>query len=326
MILRGVAHESVVPSFFGATLCALKKKDSGLRPIAVGNTLRRLAAKAGLRQVSTGLGAELRPVQLGFGTQGGCEAAVDAASEFIRGNQSKNVLLEIDMKNAFNSIHRDKLLSVVRNRTPGLYKFIWQAYANESRLFYEGAVIASSTGIQQGDPAGPALFSLGVDAVARQARSPLNIWYLDDALIGGNQDDVLSDIQFLIPELNSLGLEVNDAKCEIFLLNHTPLQCEESFAILEGEGGRGTKGGRGTILARSASDYVGHTMRSRGKNLLKLMVGRLSLLDPHYAFVLLKGCFALPRFLFLLRASKSFTCTETPGNRQNNARRSFIYS
>ena len=33
------------PFFFGATLTTLNKKDGGVRPIAVGCSLRRLAAK-----------------------------------------------------------------------------------------------------------------------------------------------------------------------------------------------------------------------------------------------------------------------------------------
>lgn len=36
----------VVRFFFGASLCALRKKDDGIRPIAVGCVLRRVIAKA----------------------------------------------------------------------------------------------------------------------------------------------------------------------------------------------------------------------------------------------------------------------------------------
>ena len=79
-ILREVP-DFAVSTFFGATLCALTKKDGGIRPIAVGNTMRRLAAKVGARPLSHSLGSELRPVQLGYSTKGGCEADDDAPGE-----------------------------------------------------------------------------------------------------------------------------------------------------------------------------------------------------------------------------------------------------
>jgi len=45
MVLAGGVHPSVRHAFFGASLHALKKKNGGLRPIAVGLTLRRLTSK-----------------------------------------------------------------------------------------------------------------------------------------------------------------------------------------------------------------------------------------------------------------------------------------
>ena len=44
-ILEGKVPLELRPYFFGAKLSALKKTDGGLRPIAVGNTFRRLSAK-----------------------------------------------------------------------------------------------------------------------------------------------------------------------------------------------------------------------------------------------------------------------------------------
>ena len=45
VILEGKVPFELRPYFFGAKLIALKKPDGGLRPIAVGNTFRRLSAK-----------------------------------------------------------------------------------------------------------------------------------------------------------------------------------------------------------------------------------------------------------------------------------------
>ena len=88
------------------------------------------------------------------------------------------------MRNAFNSLRRDSFLSVARVRTPGLYSLLWQAYSSPTRLFFGEEGFASETGIQQGDPIGPALFALSVDEAARGVQSEFNVWYLDDATLG----------------------------------------------------------------------------------------------------------------------------------------------
>ena len=45
LLTRGEALRQVAPFLAGASLTALPKKDGGVRPIAVGETLRRLSAK-----------------------------------------------------------------------------------------------------------------------------------------------------------------------------------------------------------------------------------------------------------------------------------------
>lgn len=45
LVLAGEVAPLARPFFFGASLIALTKKDGGVRPITVGCTLRRLAAK-----------------------------------------------------------------------------------------------------------------------------------------------------------------------------------------------------------------------------------------------------------------------------------------
>ena len=58
-----------------------KKKDGGIQLIAVGSTLRKLSVKVGTPVVQA-LGEELRPVQLGVSSSGGCEAAARDGHDF----------------------------------------------------------------------------------------------------------------------------------------------------------------------------------------------------------------------------------------------------
>ena len=83
LMLRGEVPEATRQRLYGATLMPLSKKDGGIRPIAVGNTIRRLVGKVVSRRVTDLMGQHLRPRQLGFGTKGGAEAAVHATRGFL---------------------------------------------------------------------------------------------------------------------------------------------------------------------------------------------------------------------------------------------------
>ena len=85
------------------------------------------------------------------------------------------MLLKLDVSNAFNSIDRKTFIGEIATRYPSLYFLINEAYSNPSTLFAGEHRIPSSRGIQQGDPLGPALFSLAVDKIAKNVSSELNI-------------------------------------------------------------------------------------------------------------------------------------------------------
>jgi len=64
LVLTGGVPPLVRPSFFGATLLPFTKKGGGLRPIAVGLTLRRLVAKAAAFVATASCIPLLAPYQL----------------------------------------------------------------------------------------------------------------------------------------------------------------------------------------------------------------------------------------------------------------------
>ena len=78
-VICGNVPINACPFFFGATLTGLRKSDGGVRHIAVGCSLRRLAAKCLCASVFDEMGSRLFPHQLQFGTPMGAEAVVHAA-------------------------------------------------------------------------------------------------------------------------------------------------------------------------------------------------------------------------------------------------------
>ena len=150
LILKGKTPSQIQPFFFGASLVALKKKDGGVRPIAVGCTLRRLAAKCASHHALKELADLLSSRQLGYGVPWGVEAAVHATRKYIKDLQSDQVILKIDFKNAFNCVRRDKMLLAVEEFISELHPFIHSSYCLSSSLMWENDVVLSSEGVQQG--------------------------------------------------------------------------------------------------------------------------------------------------------------------------------
>ena len=134
--------------FFGASLIALRKKDGGVRPIAVGGTLRQLVAKVASRSVHEEIGEMFAPHHLGFGVPQGVEAAVYTARHFVDGLDATKVFLKLDVKNAFNSIRiwRDKILDHVLAVIPQLHPFVYASYSTPSILLFGDNIIISAEG------------------------------------------------------------------------------------------------------------------------------------------------------------------------------------
>ena len=166
-------------------------KDNGIRPIVVGELLRSLIAKVALAELGDGL-ADLQPLQVGVGGQGPwAQAAVLTVREWtkaLRGG-SPNVLVKVDIANAFNSINRSTCLQGIRSLAPGLSSWSTWCLSQQTHVCWDGVTIPCTTGVQQGDPCAPALFSAGIHGALEDIahRYPVirQVWYLDDGVLFG---------------------------------------------------------------------------------------------------------------------------------------------
>ena len=170
LVLAGGVPGPVRPSFFGATLIPFTKKGGGIRPIAVGLTLRRLVAKVAAAAAAPLCAPTLSPLQLGVGVKGGAEAMVHTARRFLESKPNGHAFVKLDFQNAFNSIRRDSMLESVAGMCPGLLPLVSSAYESPSHLWLGDNVLSSEEGVQQGDPLGPLLFSITIHPPSRGAR------------------------------------------------------------------------------------------------------------------------------------------------------------
>ena len=310
VVFPGKVPNEALSTFYGAALMGLEKIDGGIRPIAIGLTFRRLAAKIIMQKLHGKCEELFQPIQLGVCTKNGCEIAVHGLRKWLESpSDLERVLLKIDFANAFNSIRRDVLLDLVKEHTPQIYRFIHQAYANNSNLFFgEDDIILSQQGVQQGDPCGPFLFSLTILNLTNQMKSEGNIWYLDDSTLCGDAKSVISDFEKIKKASTTLGLEVNLKKCELVIVDQ---QSQENTDLLNNfcnENPDIKRIGQEELNLLGAPvmpESIEKVLTSKLES-LKLMSKRLELLDAHDAMYLLKNCYSLPKLNYFLRASPCF--------------------
>ena len=153
---------------------ALRKPNGSLRPIAIGETIRRLTSKVAVDLITERAREIFEPLQLGVKTPNGCEAIVHAARQWFSRNCSDpgKVDISVDVSNAFKTIHRAAVLRAVRVHFPSLSPWVDCCYRRKSTL-YTGSATGhpQCQGVQQGDPLGPVLFALAVHPAIVEARA-----------------------------------------------------------------------------------------------------------------------------------------------------------
>lgn len=216
------------------SLTALEKKGGGVRPIAVGELLYRLAMKSILVNALDGK-SPLLPNQLGVKTKGGVEPLVRTAERAVSGelDQKYTHVISLDAINAFNNMSRKAIAAAIRKYLPGLYRCARWAYQEESDLVFGEFVISSSEGVRQGDPLGPLLYSLGLRPILEALQAHLGpgrkvIAYLDDIFIFSTDDKALADTQsFLLAYSDTIKL--NPSKCQTISIKEI---ADKGFAML----------------------------------------------------------------------------------------------
>lgn len=304
MVLAGGVPLEVRPTFFGAHLHAFTKSSGGIRPIAVGCSLRRLVAKIANRIALDFALPCILPRQLGVGTPGGTDAIIHSARAFLAPAGPASVLVKLDFRNAFNSIRRDSVLDAVSSMVPGLLPFALSAYGSPSDLLHGPHTISSSEGVQQGDPLGPLLFSLAIARPLNNISCPFVAGYLDDITLGGSVPELGEAIESFASEARALGLTLNISKCEIIGLEVASRPAWEDLSLPFSEPPREEAALLGVpIFQEGLPGTLDHFLSSLG-----IAADRLRLVSSHEAFFLLRNCLSLPKLQHILRSSRAFEC------------------
>ncbi|KAL5506735.1 hypothetical protein EMCRGX_G008470 [Ephydatia muelleri] len=229
LLASGRAPVGVAKFLAGGSLIALvkNKPDSppDVRPIAVGEVLRRLASKCLCRLTKAKAAEFFEGHQVGVACPGGSELIVHGLRDCIEShwNDEDFVVLKIDFQNAFNMVSRQGLLDECLLHFPELMPWASWCYGQHPKLFYSMGTLSSETGVQQGDPLGPLFFCLVlqklVGTIATDEVSShllYHKWYMDDGAVAGSEKAVARVITILSELGPQLGLFLNVSKCEVF--------------------------------------------------------------------------------------------------------------
>ena len=210
--------------------------------------------------------------------------------------------LQLDFRNAFNSIDRSCMFQEVRSHVPLLSRWIESCYGSHPLLLFGNHTVLSQCGVQQGDPLGPLCFALTLQPIVECIRREvpglaINVWYLDDGTLIGSPDDLSLALKIIEEDGPLRGLHLNRSKSLLIIPGDgcdsvNPLPAEipvsrEGFCLL------GCPIGSSPFCEAFLLDRVAK---------IKASVGRLcDLEDSQMETTLLRSCLSLPKFIFALR-------------------------
>ena len=305
LLSAGCAPRCIIPFLCGASLIACQKKDGGLRPIAIGEVLRRLTSKCVARAVQSEAVDILSPLQVGVGIPAGCEAIVHSLASLLNNSsilpESRCVLL-VDFSNAFNSIDRGHMFEEARSRIPSISSWLECCYSSQPLLFFGEHTILSCCGVQQGDPLGPLGFALALHPIVERIKREvpgllLNSWYLDDGTLCGSISDICSALDIIETDGPSRGLFLNRSKSHLFVPAEASCDCS-SFPpqIPVSSGGFHLLGS-----PFGSPSFCTSLILKRVEKIKETLTSLKSFQDSQIQFTLLRSCLSLPKISFALR-------------------------
>ena len=162
----------------------------GIRPIGIGETLRRIVGKSVMTILKPDIQAAGGCIQTCTGVKSGIEAAIHATNTAWN-LPSTECLLQVDADNAFNRLNRKVALHNIREICPPLYTFLQNNYQSAARLYVTNKsgqqTLNSEEGATQGDPSAMSFYALGtkplIDILAEFCINDLlrQAWYADDS-------------------------------------------------------------------------------------------------------------------------------------------------
>ena len=200
-VTKKLCTEELSTSLEGFLACRLipRNKNPGLRPIGVGEVLRRIKGKVIVSVVRNDIISSIGSLQVCAAHEVGCEAAIHAMHTIFEDEKTEAVLL-VDAANAFNSVNCQVFLHKSCIICPPIATYVRNCYTLPSRLFIIGGTEISSTeGTTQRDPIAMSIYATAIIPLVLMimeimSTSPGNtskmVAYAEDFTAGGTVKDL----------------------------------------------------------------------------------------------------------------------------------------
>ena len=283
--------------------------EQGIRPIAIGEVLLKIAAAMSIGEVFHEASSILEAAgQLGL-AMAGCERVCHDVREAIDKDPTLAVVT-IDATNAFNEQCRIWMAYQLYSHAclSPLFNIFDLAYskAGDLVLKIQGVehIIKSSTGTRQGDVLGSLLFCLGMNPLLLRAKARHNDVGLraiiDDITIWGPPASVLDCFEYLRAEMMKISLRANYKTTMYapagYIHDETrfPTSGPDRAITLSYDGVKIV----GSMQSRDPSIITSflEEKQRRGEDLFR----RITQLPPNQAFVILQKC-TIPRVMYISR-------------------------
>ncbi|CAE8622584.1 unnamed protein product [Polarella glacialis] len=298
LLARGLAPAEVAAHLAGAGLLALAKPKGGVRPIAIGEVLRRLTGKCLCATVKGDAATFFLLSRVGLACPLGVDAAIHTCRAWAQhaAADTNKGLPKLDFANAFNTVDMATY---------------WNKFAC--------------------DPLGPLLFALAVQPLTSLLRGfavngnklDLDIFFLDDGVLAGDLRVVSAALQLGQSHCAALGLKLNLGERELILPGATTAEDLESLILqsilVDEDTGASKVGLRGNFELLGAAvgqkEFCESFAASKVAKATKLLDELSKLEDPQVATRLLRNCAGVCKVTHSMRT--------TPPHLQNSAFGSF---
>ena len=213
-------------------LIPLDKGEGAVRPIGVGEVMRRIMGKCVMHVTKPDVIDASGSLQVCAGHKSGSEAAIHAMRNIFEADETDAVLL-INASNAFNALNRAASLHSIQVLCPTLATYVINTYRQPTRLFITGGEeLTTAEGTTLGDPLSisqnaislqPLITRLHVSSAAKQC------WFADDATGSGSLQDVRKWWDELSESGPPLGYFPNAKKCWLIIKPEREQAAREVF-------------------------------------------------------------------------------------------------
>ena len=220
-------------------LIALDKCPS-IRPIGIGETLRRIIGKAVCLVTRLDAALVCGTDQLRAGLQSGIEGAIHAMNELFGVNYAQPSgwgVLMVVASNAFNCLNRSAMLLHACVLWPRCARFLFNTYRGWSALVLKGCLefVYSKEDVTQGDPLSIFMYAAGILPLVLSLKNPswwTQLWYADNASAAGILDDLYEWFTLLRDQGPAYGYFPALSKCVLVVDDCSKDKDQDLFSSL----------------------------------------------------------------------------------------------